>query len=342
MLIAVTQMTSTCDKAKNLATVQALVEEAAGLGAKVFHHHRHILCLNYIIFIVMQMVFLPEACDYIAESQAQSFELAEDLDGPLVKSYSQLASSNKMWISIGGFHNKEATAGDKMTFNTHLLLDDQGRLAGRYDKVHLFDVEIPEKKLKLKESDYVKPGSSVGPVVSSPAGKIGLGICYDMRFSEFNLSLRRMGAEVLTYPSAFTVPTGMAHWEPLLRSRAIESQCYVVAAAQSGTHNAKRSSYGHAMVIDPWGAVVAQCSEGTGLALATIELTDRIETIRRDMPVLNHRRNEIYGPSIIPPLPDDDELIHFGQVNIRGWSVFHRGRTSVAFVNRKCVVPGRK
>lgn len=158
----------------------------------------------------------------------------------------------------------------KKIFNTHLVIDDQGKLISRYDKAHLFDIEIPEKKLRLKESDYVERGASVTPPVQSPAGKIGLGIvsdnplsanrqcyiiptcaqCYDLRFAELSLSLTKMGAEILTFPSAFTTATGMAHWEPLLRTRAIETQCYVVAAAQTGVHNAKRSSYGHAMVRD--------------------------------------------------------------------------------------------
>ena len=170
--------------------------------------------------------------------------------------------------------------------------------------------------------------------------------CYDLRFPEFSLSLARMGAQILTYPSAFTVATGLAHWESLLRSRAIETQCYVIAAAQTGMHNSKRSSYGHAMVIDPWGAVVAQCREGTGIALATIDLSYQTK-VRSDMPVSLHRRYDVYN---LPeadylsnnPLPDDEDVFDFGQVKIKGWSVFLRSRHSMAFVNRKCVVPGRK
>lgn len=180
-----------------------------------------------------------------------------------------------------------------------------------------------------------------------------------------------MGADIITYPSAFTVATGLAHWETLLRARAIETQCYVVAAAQTGIHNSKRSSYGHAMVristefvpfthtfnsglnllfcqvIDPWGTVIAQCREGTSLALAMIDL-EYLNKVRREMPVFTHRRHEIYhqptcvSPSLPLSLPEEDAVFVFGQVTVRGWAVFYQSRHSVAFVNRKCVVPGRK
>ena len=158
-------------------------------------------------------------------------------------------------------------------YNSHVIISSTGEIVGAYDKTHLFDVELPEKNIKLKESDYVEKGGSIVEPVNSPIGKIGLGIvriyyckradyawlichdflpqCYDLRFPELSLSLARKGAEILTYPSAFTIPTGNAHWRALLRSRAIETQCYVVAAAQTGSHNAKRSSYGHAMVRQP-------------------------------------------------------------------------------------------
>ena len=133
----------------------------------------------------------------------------------------------------------------------------------KYSKTHLFDVEIPEQGIRLKESDYVSPGKDIVRPVETSIGRIGLGICYDLRFPEFSLALARSGAQILTFPSAFTVATGMAHWESLLRARAIESQCYVVAAAQTGRHNAKRSSYGRTMIVDPWGTVVASQPAGS-------------------------------------------------------------------------------
>nr|CAH0113267.1 unnamed protein product [Daphnia galeata] len=320
-LIAVVQMTATSNKLENFAITKKHIEEASSLGAKV--------------------VFLPEACDYIADSHAQSLELAENMDGLLMKSYSELAVKNGIWISVGGFHNKCSSI-DKM-YNTHVIINSDGQIAGRYDKAHLFDVEIPEKKIKLKESDNTEKGGSIASPVDSPVGKIGLGICYDVRFPEFSLSLARMGADIITYPSAFTVTTGLAHWESLLRARAIETQCFVVAAAQTGIHNSKRSSYGHAMVIDPWGTVIAQCREGTSLALAAVDL-EYLRKVRREMPVFTHRRQDVYRlppcVSRILPLPPDEVTFSFGQVTIKGWAVFYQSRHSLAFVNRKCVVPG--
>ncbi|CAG2123334.1 unnamed protein product, partial [Medioppia subpectinata] len=130
--------------------------------------------------------------------------------------------------------------------------------------------------------------------VPTPVGNIGLGICYDIRFAEFAISLAKSGADILTYPSSFTVPTGSAHWETLLRARAIETQCYVVAAAQTGVHNAKRSSYGHAMVVDPWGAIIGQCSDEVGLCVAQIDL-NFIKSVRQKLPVWSDRRPNLYG-----------------------------------------------
>ncbi|NXG62887.1 NIT1 amidase, partial [Hemiprocne comata] len=169
-----------------------------------------------------------------------------------------------------------------------------GRLVAAYRKTHLCDVEL-EGRVTMKESGFTNPGSEILPPVSTPAGKLGLSICYDLRFPEVSLALRHAGAEILTSPSAFTVPTGSAHWEVLLRARAIETQCYVVAAAQTGQNHERRVSYGHAMVVDPWGAVVAQCHEGPGLCYAEIDL-GYLHRIRREMPVLNHRRHDLYGP----------------------------------------------
>ncbi|CAO3599080.1 unnamed protein product [Absidia cylindrospora] len=145
------------------------------------------------------------------------------------------------------------------------------------------------------ESDTTQAGSKAVSPIQSPVGSLGLQICYDLRFAELSLQQRRHGAQVLTFPSAFTVKTGMAHWETLLRARAIETQCYVMAAAQVGQHNAKRTSYGHAMIVDPWGTVLARCPDTAipSLAFANIDL-DYLANIRLDMPVMNHRRNDIY------------------------------------------------
>ncbi|KAF1410948.1 Deaminated glutathione amidase, partial [Spheniscus mendiculus] len=199
-----------------------------------------------------------------------------------------------VWLSLGGFHERGRDwPTTQRIYNCHALLDPAGHLVAAYRKTHLCDVEL-EGRVTMKESSFTNPGTEIVPPVSTPAGKLGLSICYDLRFPEISLALRRAGAEILTYPSAFTVPTGSAHWEVLLRARAIESQCYVVAAAQTGKNHERRTSYGHALVVDPWGAVVAQCREGPGLCYAEIDL-DYLHRIRREIPVHGHRRPDLYG-----------------------------------------------
>ena len=214
-----------------------------------------------------------------------------------------------------------------------------------YNKTHLFDVNIPGS-VALNESAYVTPGAVITPPVDTPLGKLGLGVCYDLRFPEFSQALTRAGAQILTYPSAFTVKTGMAHWESLLRARAIETQCYVIAAAQTGQHNDKRSSYGHSMIVDPWGVVLAQCGEGVGVATANIDL-DYLASVRTNMPVQTHRRADLYGDVRIMSdvnmdqcLPDDSHMFNFGPVTVPGAAIFMKSRHAVAFVNKKPVVPG--
>ncbi|KAG0047066.1 Carbon-nitrogen hydrolase [Gryganskiella cystojenkinii] len=179
-------------------------------------------------------------------------------------------------------------------YNTHVLINDQGSIVESYRKIHLFDVDIKNGP-QLIESRNTAAGDKIVSPVQSPVGKIGLSICYDLRFPELSLELRHRGAEILTYPSAFTIKTGEAHWEVLLRSRAIETQSYVVAAAQVGQHSEKRSSYGHAMIVDPWGKVVAQLDgQEEGIAVANVDLVS-LARIRVEMPVLNHRRHDIFS-----------------------------------------------
>ncbi|XP_053331067.1 deaminated glutathione amidase isoform X2 [Spea bombifrons] len=277
-LIAVCQMTSTSDKEKNFSVCSGLIREAASRKAS--------------------MVFLPEAFDYICDNTEETLSLAETLEGVTVQRYSSLARECDVWLSLGGFHEKGPCWDTKIS-NSHLVLDNTGRIVSVYRKAHLFDVDL-QSGVSLKESKYTIPGPGLIPPVSTPAGKVGLGVCYDLRFPEMALALSQEGAELLTYPSAFTVTTGLAHWEVLLRARAIENQCYVVAAAQTGSHNPKRSSYGHAMVVDPWGLVVAQCQEGVGLRYAEINLR-YLSRLRTEMPVQNHRRPDLYGKIAMKP-----------------------------------------
>ncbi|XP_075699415.1 deaminated glutathione amidase isoform X2 [Rhinoderma darwinii] len=273
-LIAVCQMTSTSDKEKNFSTCSRLVQEAAARRA----------CT----------VFLPEAFDYIGSSTEETLSLAETLQGDLIQRYSALARDCSVWLSLGGFH-EQGSGGDedRRIFNSHVILDAAGRVVSVYRKSHLFDVEL-RSGVTLRESSFTIPGAEIVPPVSTPGGKVGLAVCYDLRFPEMSLALSREGAEILTFPSAFTVTTGPAHWEVLLRARAVENQCYVVAAAQTGAHNARRTSYGHAMVVDPWGVVIAQCTDGPGLCYAEIDLP-YLQRVRREMPLQDHRRPDLYG-----------------------------------------------
>ncbi|TRY63831.1 hypothetical protein TCAL_02038 [Tigriopus californicus] len=316
-LVAVLQMTSTNDKGQNFETCRRLIEQAQARGAI--------------------MVFLPEAFDFLGLNGTETQALAEPLSGPTISNYQALAAKHKMGLSLGGFHRVH---GDKM-LNTHVLIDDQGQISGTYAKTHLFDVEIPGQ-VRLKESDYVIPGDQICDPISTPAGKIGLGICYDLRFPEISLGLARKGADILTFPATFTVPTGMAHWETLLRARAIETQCYVIAAAQIGQHNPKRASYGHSMIIDPWGTVLAHCGQGEGIICAEINL-DYLASVRKNMPVAQHRRSDLYGLAMIDDISgtvDQDEVRNFGQVQISGRCVVFETRTAFVAVNKKPVVPG--
>ncbi|MEM9493476.1 MAG: carbon-nitrogen hydrolase family protein, partial [Myxococcota bacterium] len=162
-----------------------------------------------------------------------------------------------------------------------------GEIAALYRKIHLFDIDIPGRAV-LRESATTAPGSSLVSV-ETPLARIGLSVCYDLRFPELYRELTvRHGAQILVVPAAFTAYTGAAHWHTLLRSRAIENQCYVIAAGQFGRHNEKRESYGHSLVIDPWGEIVAEVAEGEGMAVAEVDL-DHLEQTRQRMPCLDHQ-----------------------------------------------------
>ncbi|XP_076753858.1 ntrilase and fragile histidine triad fusion protein NitFhit [Xylocopa sonorina] len=271
-LVAVCQMTSTNDKEKNLQTVRELAEKAKS----------RLAC----------MAFFPEACDYLADNKKDIVAMAQPLDGSTVTSYKEIAKANNIWLSLGGLHEALGDNGNRIS-NTHIVINSMGEIVGTYRKMHLFDMDNKTTGVRLMESDYVLPGKKIERPITTPCGKLALSICYDMRFPELSLSLRNMGAEILTYPSAFTYQTGAAHWEVLLRARAIETQCYVVAAAQTGTHNKKRVSWGHAMIIDPWGAIVAQCSEKSDIAITEIDL-NHLRQIRENMPCESHRRTDLY------------------------------------------------
>ncbi|EED24278.1 nitrilase, putitive [Talaromyces stipitatus ATCC 10500] len=269
--IAVGQLCSTASMAHNLAQCQTLVKKAIAAGAKA--------------------LFLPEATDYIASSSAESVSLVRSVQqSEFVLGLQKEAKNARLPINVG--IHEPAQGGIKVK-NTLIWIDEHGEIVQRYQKIHLFDVEIKGGPV-LKESASVEAGTQILPPFDTPVGRVGLAICFDLRFPEISIALKRQNAQLITFPSAFTVPTGQAHWEALLRARAIETQSYVVAAAQVGSHNEKRRSYGHSMIVDPWGQVVAKLggdSKEPEIATADVDF-DLIDKIRKEMPLL--RRTDVY------------------------------------------------
>lgn len=274
VLVAVAQICSTSNILKNLETCCTIIQNAAKAGAKG--------------------VFLPEASDFIAMNAAESIALTHTTEcSKFVTGIREAAKSNRVYVNVG-VHETPTEKDSKRILNSALWIDDMGKVRETYRKIHLFDVEIEGGPI-IKESDSTEPGMEIVPPVSSPFGLLGMAICFDLRFPELSINLRRRGAEVLLYPSAFAVRTGVAHWETLLRARAIENSAWVIAAAQAGNHNEKRASYGHAMVVDPWGSVVGQASDvGTNEAsFILVDIDHKITAqVRKGMPLL--RRTDIY------------------------------------------------
>ncbi|KAI9839923.1 MAG: hypothetical protein M1819_000115 [Sarea resinae] len=257
--------------AHNLTQCRLLVQKAAAAGAKA--------------------LFLPEASDYIASSPAETISLVRSVaDSEFVVGLQDEAQKLDLPIHVG--IHEPAQGGEKVK-NTLIWIDGRGDIVRRYQKIHLFDVEIKDGPI-LKESRSVEKGMSILPPFETPVGRVGSTICFDLRFPEISLALRRQNAQIITFPSAFTVPTGRVHWKPLLQARAIETQSYVIAAAQIGAHNEKRISYGHSMIVDPWGQVLVELGgEGqvSEIATAAIDLT-LLERVRNEMPLL--RRTYVF------------------------------------------------
>jgi predicted amidohydrolase len=263
-LIAAAQMVSTADKGHNLEVATRLVRQAAGLGAR--------------------LVGLPENFSWMGPEPERT-GAAEPLDGPTLARMAQLARELKLTLLAGSVLETGAAGG--RLYNTSVLFGPGGERLAVYRKMHLFDVEVGDGAT-YQESAAVAPGTEV-VAAETEVGRLGLSVCYDLRFPELYRRLSKEGATLLAVPAAFTMMTGKDHWEVLLRARAIENQAYVLAPAQGGRHSANRLTYGHAMVVDPWGLVTARASEGEGLAVAPVdpELQARI---RRNLPCLQHRR----------------------------------------------------
>lgn len=269
MRVAVVQMNSQADVAKNLERVAELVVRASEMGA--------------------ELVALPENFAFMGESDDHKREVAEDLagSGPIVTTLAKLARERAIFLLAGGMPEKSGD--DARPFNTSALFAPNGALLARYRKVHLFDVDLPDGTT-LRESNACMPGE-VGDanVVLVRGKKLGMTICYDVRFPELYRKLADLGAHVITVPAAFTLTTGKDHWLTLLRARAIENQAFVIAPAQHGKHPRGRQTYGKSAIVDPWGDVLAQCGEGEGIAIATLDFAYQ-DRVRAALPSLKHRR----------------------------------------------------
>jgi nitrilase len=267
-VFAAVQMTSGPDVDSNLRVAGDLVAQAADRGAAV--------------------VLLPENFNFIGRRDIDKRDIAEAYgQGPTQDFLSAAASRHKITI-IGGTQPLRSTRDDGRVTNSTLVYNPSGHCIARYDKIHLFDVDVPGKPGETyRESSHVAPGSEV-VTVDTPVGRVGLSVCYDMRFPELYRRLVSAGAEILVMPAAFTVPTGRAHWETLLRARAIENLSYVVAAAQSGVHPNGRETYGDTIAIDPWGRVLQRLPRGSGIVSANINL-DELRRVRAEFPALVNR-----------------------------------------------------
>ena len=268
--IALLQMTSGISPAANAAVLSGAVADAARSGAA--------------------MLFTPEMSGLIDRdrTRAAAHIVAED-DDPVLAAVREAAARAGIWVHLGSLAVRRS---DGRFANRGFVVDSDGTIRARYDKLHLFDVDLPSGE-SWRESAAYAAGESAS-VIETPVGALGLSICYDLRFPALYGALSDAGAAILSVPAAFTRPTGAAHWHVLLRARAIENACWVIAAAQTGVHEDGRATYGHSLIIDPWGEIVLDMGEGTGLGYATIDLA-KVAEVRSRIPVIDHRR-------AIPPI----------------------------------------
>lgn len=265
-LVAAVQYAAGIDVKTNLAIASALVERAADRGAG--------------------LVVLPENLALMGKHETDKLQYAETEGNGLIQDFlADMAVTNGVWLVAGTIPIKSSPG---KVFASCLVYDDSGARVGRYDKIHLFDVDVPASKEQHRESSTIAAGHRA-LVVDSPFGKLGISICYDLRFPELFRQLADAGAEIFAVPSAFTAKTGAAHWEVLLRARAVENLAYVIAAGQGGLHENGRETYGNSMVVDPWGTVMSRLSTEPGVAIAEIDL-DNQRHYREIFPVLAHRR----------------------------------------------------
>jgi predicted amidohydrolase len=264
-MAAAVQMSSGSDHAANLARAAALVRTAAARGAR--------------------LVVLPEVFCWRGRRAEESAH-AESIPGPTTETMANVARECAIYLCMGSMLERSSQG---RSYNTSCLLDPSGRIIGRYRKIHLFDVQLPGR-VAVCESESRAPGDEV-LAVPTELGTIGLSICYDLRFPELYRRLARAGAEVLLVPSAFTLPTGAAHWELLCRARAVENQCYLIAPDQTGTSPHGHADYGDSLIADPWGRVLARAGDGEGVVTAEIDRA-YLAQVRRELPCLAHARLE--------------------------------------------------
>lgn len=269
MSFAVIQMVSQDDVLANLAEARRLLTDAAEQGAR--------------------LVVLPENFAAMGRRDLAVLGRAEALgEGPILPWLEQTAKTLGLWIVAGTLPLPPDGQPNAKPNACSLLIDDQGQRVARYDKLHLFDVDVSDSHGRYRESDDYAFGAKV-VVADTPVGKLGLTVCYDLRFPELYSNLREAGAELISIPAAFTAVTGQAHWQILTRARAIETQCYVLASGQGGTHLGGRQTFGHSALIDPWGRVLAELPGGPGVLLGQRDAAEQA-AIRQRMPVAQHRR----------------------------------------------------
>jgi predicted amidohydrolase len=263
-LAAVIQMTSTSDKGTNLEKAERMIRLAAARGAR--------------------LVALPETFNWRGK-RTEEAAAAEDLNGQTLTAMASLARELEIHLLAGSI--TEHVPGQNRRYNTSVLFAPDGRHLAVYRKIHLFDIDLPGR-VTVKESEAKLPGSEV-VTAATELGTVGLSVCYDVRFPELYRRLVYAGASVITIPSAFTFPTGEAHWEVLMRARAIENQCYVLAPAQFGTNVHGFADYGNSVIVDPWGRVLARAADQEGVLVAPIDM-EYLERVRRELPALTHAR----------------------------------------------------
>ncbi|HZB68787.1 MAG TPA: carbon-nitrogen hydrolase family protein [Sphingomicrobium sp.] len=264
--MALFQSCTGIDPAANAQAIVGAIEEAANGGAA--------------------MLFTPEMSGLLdRDAERAAANLRTEQEDEVLAACRDAAGRHGLWLHLGSL----AVRTDEQKFaNRTFVIDPTGAVRARYDKIHLFDVDLPTGE-SWRESAVYRPGEGAVVVDGTPVGRLGLAICYDLRFPALFSRLAEAGAEAIAVPAAFTVPTGRAHWEVLLRARAIEAGAFVVAAAQSGRHADGRETYGHSLVVSPWGEVLLDMGDGIGVGFADIELS-RVDDVRRRIPSLSHRR----------------------------------------------------